>query len=137
MEAFSFFSHRRLFSHSMREKIPSRPPENPVPVNVLELRLLIAPLGTGQVLFSQFRMAISLNRETQRDAKYEMAGIDILCINTKQGGGQVMTYDTNIGSDFDAFLQEESMLEEATEVAIERVVDWLGTEALKDSGSEG
>ena len=120
----------------MREKIPSWPPENPVPVNVLELRLLIAPLGTGQVLFSQFRMAISLNRETQRDAKYEMAGIDILCINTKQGG-QVMTDDTNIGSGFDAFLQEESMLEEATEVAIERVVDWLGTEALKDAGSVG
>ena len=48
-----------------------------------------------------------------------------------------MTNDTNIGSSFDAFLLEESMLEEATEVAIERVVDWLGTEALQDSGSEG
>ena len=38
-----------------------------------------------------------------------------------------MTDDTNIGSSFDAFLQEDSLLEEATEVAIERVVDWLGT----------
>ena len=81
-------------------------------------------------------MAISLNRRAQRKAKYEMAGIDIPCINTKQRG-QVMTNDTNIGSSFDAFLLEESMLEEATEVAIERVVDWLGTEALQDSGSEG
>ena len=48
-----------------------------------------------------------------------------------------MTDDTNIGSGFDVFLQEESMLEEATEVAIKRVVDWLGTEALKDAGSVG
>lgn len=44
--------------------------------------------------------------------------------------------ESNIGSSFDAFLQEESMLVEATEVAIERIVDWLGTEALQDSGSD-
>lgn len=67
-------------------------------------------------------MASSPNLEAQRGAKYEMAGIDIFCINTKQGA-QVMTDDTNIESGFDAFLQEESLLEEATEVAIERVVD--------------
>lgn len=45
-----------------------------------------------------------------------------------------MTNDINIGSSFDAFLQEESILEEATEVAIDRIVIWLGAEALKDSG---
>ncbi len=33
-----------------------------------------------------------------------------------------MTNDTNIGSSFDAFLQEESILVEVTEVAIERIV---------------
>ena len=71
-------------------------------------------------------MASSPNLVAQRGAKYEMAGIGIFCINTKQGA-QVMTDDTNIGSSFDAFLQEDSLLEEATEVAIERVVDWLGT----------
>lgn len=43
----------------------------------------------------------------------------------------------NIGSNFDTFLQEESILEEATEVAIERIVDWLFAEALKESGSVG
>lgn len=42
--------------------------------------------------------------------------------------------ESNIGSSFDSFLQEESILEEATEVAIERIVIWLGAEALKDSG---
>lgn len=47
-----------------------------------------------------------------------------------------MTNDTNIGSIFDTFLQEESMLKEATEGAIERVVDWLGTVAFEHSGSE-
>lgn len=40
---------------------------------------------------------------------------------------------TNIGSSFDLFLQEESILDEATEVAIERIVAWLYSEALKDS----
>ena len=48
-----------------------------------------------------------------------------------------MTHDTNIGSSFDTFLLEESILEEATEVAIERIVDWLNSKALKDSGSDG
>ncbi len=45
--------------------------------------------------------------------------------------------ESNIGSSFDSFLKEESVLEGATEVAIERVVDWLGTEALEDSGLDG
>ena len=40
-----------------------------------------------------------------------------------------MTNDTNIGS-IDAFLQEESILVEETEVAIERIVVWLHAEAL-------
>lgn len=44
--------------------------------------------------------------------------------------------DKNFGSSFDAFLQEGSTLEEATEVAIERIVDWLNAEALKDSESD-
>lgn len=44
-----------------------------------------------------------------------------------------MTNDTNIGSSFDAFLQEESILVEVIEVAIERIVIWLGGEALKGS----
>lgn len=45
-----------------------------------------------------------------------------------------MMNNSNIGSSFDAFLQEGSILEEATEVAVERIVDWLSTESLKDSG---
>lgn len=48
-----------------------------------------------------------------------------------------MTNDTNIGSRFDAFLKEESILEDVTEVAVERIVDWLVAGALKDSGSDG
>ena len=32
---------------------------------------------------------------------------------------------SNIGSSFDEFLQEESLLEEVTDTAIERVVNWL------------
>lgn len=48
-----------------------------------------------------------------------------------------MATHINIGSSFDKFLLEESILEEATEVAIERIVDWLHAEALKDPGSEG
>ncbi|BBU69088.1 hypothetical protein [Fluviibacter phosphoraccumulans] len=44
--------------------------------------------------------------------------------------------ESNIGSSFDSFLQEETSLEDATEVAIERIVNWLGVEALKDSGSD-
>ena len=39
--------------------------------------------------------------------------------------------EKNIGSSFDAFLQEESILADVTEVAAERIVDWLGAEALK------
>ena len=46
-----------------------------------------------------------------------------------------MATHINTGSNFDTFLQEESILEEAAEVAIERVVDWLHAEALKDPGS--
>ena len=51
-------------------------------------------------------------------------------------GDWVMTNDTNIGSSFDAFLQEESILVEATVVAIERIVDWLHAEAIKNPGSD-
>ena len=36
---------------------------------------------------------------------------------------------SNIGSSFDEFLQEESLLEEITDTAIERVVNWLLPEA--------
>ena len=36
---------------------------------------------------------------------------------------------SNIGSSFDEFLQEESLLEEVTDTAIERVVNWLLPEA--------
>jgi hypothetical protein len=36
-------------------------------------------------------------------------------------------------SSFDAFLQEESILVEVTEVAIERIVVWLGAIQLKVS----
>lgn len=36
--------------------------------------------------------------------------------------------ESNIGSSFDDFLQKESLLEEVTDVAIERVVDWLSLE---------
>ena len=43
---------------------------------------------------------------------------------------------SNIGSSFDLFLQEGAILEESTEVAIERVVDWLSSETLMDSGSD-
>lgn len=43
--------------------------------------------------------------------------------------------DKNIGSSFDSFLHEESILENATEMAIARIVDWLGAKALKDFGS--
>ena len=37
--------------------------------------------------------------------------------------------ESHIGSSFDEFLQQESLLEEVTDVAIERVVDWLSLEA--------
>ena len=37
----------------------------------------------------------------------------------------------NIGSSFDDFLQEESMLEEATAVAIKRVIAWQIAEEMK------
>lgn len=47
-----------------------------------------------------------------------------------------MATHINIGSSFDEFLQEESNLEEATEVAIERVVDWLHAEALQNPGAD-
>ena len=44
--------------------------------------------------------------------------------------------ESNIGRSFDAFLQEESILEDATEVAVKRIVDWLGAKASNDSGSD-
>lgn len=37
--------------------------------------------------------------------------------------------ESNIGSSFDEFLQQENLLEEVTDVAIERVEDWLSPEA--------
>ncbi|MCD8516431.1 MAG: helix-turn-helix domain-containing protein [Burkholderiaceae bacterium] len=37
----------------------------------------------------------------------------------------------NIGSSFDEFLQEESMLEEATAVAIKRVIAWQIAKEMK------
>jgi len=37
----------------------------------------------------------------------------------------------NIGSSFDDFLQEESMLEEATAVAIKRVIAWQIAQEMK------
>ena len=41
----------------------------------------------------------------------------------------------NIGSSFDDFLQEESMLEEATAVAIKRVIAWqIAQEMEKQAG---
>ena len=36
----------------------------------------------------------------------------------------------HVGSDFDAFLQEEGMLEEATVIAIKRVLAWQITKAM-------
>ena len=45
--------------------------------------------------------------------------------------------EKNIGSSFDAFLQEESLLTDVTEVAAERIVDWLGAEALKPLDPDG
>ena len=47
-----------------------------------------------------------------------------------------MATHINIGSSFDTFLLEESILEEATEVAIERIVDWLHAEALQNPGTD-
>ena len=35
-----------------------------------------------------------------------------------------------VGSDFDAFLQEEGMLEEATVIAVKRVLAWQITKAM-------
>lgn len=37
----------------------------------------------------------------------------------------------NIGSSFDAFLKEEAMLENATAVALKRVITWQIAEAMK------
>ena len=37
----------------------------------------------------------------------------------------------NIGSSFDDFLQEEAMLQEATAVAIKRVISWQISEEMK------
>lgn len=40
----------------------------------------------------------------------------------------------NIGSSFDDFLKEEAMLEEATAVALKRVISWQISEAMKTQG---
>ena len=38
----------------------------------------------------------------------------------------------NIGSDFDVFLAEESVLEEVTAVAVKRVIAWQIAQGMKD-----
>jgi antitoxin HicB len=38
----------------------------------------------------------------------------------------------NIGSDFDAFLAEESVLDEVTAVAVKRVIAWQIAQGMKD-----
>ncbi len=43
----------------------------------------------------------------------------------------------NIGSSFDDFLREESMLEEATVVAIERVIAWQTVEEITKAQMAG
>ncbi len=50
---------------------------------------------------------------------------------------KAMKNDENMGSSFYAFVQEEPILEDETEVAIKRIVDCLGIEALRDHGSDG
>ena len=40
----------------------------------------------------------------------------------------------NIGSSFDDFLKEEAMLEDATAVALKRVISWQIAEAMKTQG---
>jgi hypothetical protein len=37
----------------------------------------------------------------------------------------------NIGSNFDAFLKEEAMLDDATAVALKRVIAWKITEEMR------
>lgn len=41
---------------------------------------------------------------------------------------------SHIGSDFDDFLSEEGRLEEATAVAVKRVVAWQIADAMKEQG---
>lgn len=43
-------------------------------------------------------------------------------------------HNPHIGSNFDDFLEEEGMLEEATAVAIKRVIAWQIAEAMKTRG---
>ena len=40
----------------------------------------------------------------------------------------------NIGSSFDDFLKEEAMLEDATALALKRVISWQIAEAMKTQG---
>lgn len=42
-----------------------------------------------------------------------------------------MVTNKHIGSDFDAFLQEEGLLEESSAVALKRVITWQLAEAMK------
>ena len=80
-------------------------------------------LVCGQVLFSEYGTKAALLGVTQLGAKYEMVSLTILCINKNSVEGKAMATHINIGSNFDAFLQEESILEGSTEVAIELIVD--------------
>lgn len=45
-----------------------------------------------------------------------------------------MSKHKNIGSDFDDFLADEGQLEEATAVAVKRVIAWQLGEAMKEAG---
>lgn len=69
------------------------------------------------------------------DANQEMAELEFFVLIQNRGGNEVTMNDQNSGSSFDSFLQEESILEDATEVAVERIVDWLGAKASNDSRS--
>ena len=80
-------------------------------------------LVSDEVLFSYCATKTGLRSGTQLGAKYEMVSLTILCINKNSVEGKAMATHINIGSNFDAFLQEESILEESTEVAIELIVD--------------
>ncbi|HVR82122.1 MAG TPA: Fis family transcriptional regulator [Luteimonas sp.] len=45
-----------------------------------------------------------------------------------------MATNKHIGSDFDAFLQEQGLLEESSAVALKRVIAWQLAEAMKAQG---
>ena len=45
-----------------------------------------------------------------------------------------MTKNKNVGSSFDDFLAEQGELEEATALAVKRVITWQIEQAMKESG---